>query len=824
MTQLIIAEKPSVARDIAKVLGARTKRNGYIEGKNYWITWCFGHMVRLVDPAKYNGEWKRWTAKHLPMLPDQFKLEPIGSSSDQFKILKGLLNSKEISGVVNACDAGREGELIFRYVYDLTRSKKPVQRLWLASMTDAAIKQAFKNLKPGTDYDALADAARSRSEADWLVGMNATRALTLRARRAGGGELMSIGRVQTPTLALIVSREREIEAFKPEPFWQVFATFDAGEQPEGVQRTYEGLWTKKKIDRFQKKEDAQRVLDEIEGKTGEVVKVVQKDIKQRPPYLFDLTSLQREANRRFGYSAKQTLDLAQKLYEQHKLITYPRTDSNYLTTDMKKGLPGVLQAISTGDYQPFCDELLANTPLKITKRIVNDKEVGDHHAIIPTDKTPNLSKLDAKESKIYDLIARRFIASFYPDAVFATTKIATAVEGHIFVTSGKVRKEAGWQEVEPPSKYAKAAKGKGKKKPEPILPAVTKGDQVPVADQRLHAGMTQPPKRFSESMLLGAMERAGAGLDDEILRRAMKESGLGTPATRASVIETLLKRQYISRKGKVLVPSDYGRALIDSVPSEELKSASLTGQWESKLSQIADGKTSRADFMKQVREMTASLTSTLLEQEMELADALKAPADKSKPSLGKCPICKTDVTEGHKAYSCQTGRDCSFVIFKRVAGRSISPSLVKLLLAGKRSKPLKGFRSKKTKKQFQAALELDEKGTVKLVFDNSPRDAPARAPRQTSQPRRAPPREQPPTRPTCPACEQGSIIEGKKGWGCSRWREGCRFVVWYEQAGHKLDADAGLRLFHDGDTGALDALGGKHVVLDLEAEGNVQIK
>ena len=840
--RLIITEKPSVARDIARVLGAKSKHQGYIEGKNVRISWCFGHMASLAEPDSYNPAWKKWSASELPMIPDSFKLVGRSGARDQLKVLKSQLHSTDITEVVNACDAGREGELIFRYVYDLCRARKPVQRLWLSSMTDTAIRQAFGALQPGKQYDALGDAARCRSEADWLVGMNGTRALTIRCRKLGASEVMSVGRVQTPTLAMIVERELEIEAFVPETFWQVYATFDAGEQPEGIESTYEGTWTHKKQDRTFKKEEAEKVIEEIEGKTGKVVKVQHKDVRQRPPSLFDLTSLQREGNKRFGFSAQKVLDIAQSLYENHKLLTYPRTDSNYLTSDMKKGLPGIIDKISVPPYDNFCQDLLADLPLKVTKRIVDDNEVGDHHAIIPTDRTPDLTKLDAGEKKIYDLVVRRFLGAFYPDAVFATTKIATAVEGHVFVTSGRVRKEAGWQVVDPPPKY-NPKKGKRGKKSDPILPSVSKGDEVAVAEQRLHEGQTQPPKRFNENSLLGSMERAGANLDDEVLRRAMKESGLGTPATRAGTIELLLKRSYIERKGKNLVPTDRGRALIMAVPVEDLKSAKLTGSWEAKLTRVANGKLARDTFMQEVNKLTAKVTKALLEQEIDLPqDAFVS----DREILGKCPICNQDVYESHKAYTCTTGRDCTFVIFKSVAKRKISKNLVKVLLSGKTSKTLKGFRSKKGNK-FEAALKLDAEGKVEMVFENSysssSSSSSSTSDGQKSKPKRAsskktdkaaasrPTRQRAQPQPaspaadsiTCPKCKQGHIIEGKRGWGCARWREGCDFVVWYEQDGVKISKSDGEQLISSGKSGPIAALGGVRLVLDLSVEGNVRI-
>ena len=861
---LIIAEKPSVARDIARVFKVKTKREGCFEGERVLVTWCLGHMVQLAQPERYDAQWKRWTRQALPMIPPRFELDAIASSRDQLQVVRRLLHDPRVEVVVNACDAGREGELIFRYVYELAQATKPVKRAWLASMTDEAIRAAFKQLQDGRRYDALADAARSRSEADWLVGLNATRAMTLQCRAAGADELMSVGRVQTPTLAMLVQREQEIESFVPEDYWQVVATFDASPQAEGLPSTYEGLWTRDKRDRLPSAQEAEAILEQVEGEQAEVVEATHKDVRERPPLLFDLTSLQRAANQRYGYSAQATLDAAQSLYEKFKLLTYPRTDSNHLTEDMRQSLLACVQAVNVGPFAPFAQPLLDAAPLPTSKRIINDEEVGDHHAIIPTDRSPDLERLPEAERRVYELVVRRFLAAFYPDAIFATTVITTRVKAHDFLTRGKLRVEAGWQLVEPPMAEQRAssaspssraagkaqvkgqakgqAKGQDAKPEEPtLLPTVLVGQALPVVDARVHKSQTSPPRRYSESALLGAMERAGQSLDDAALRRVMKESGLGTPATRAAMIETLLKRDYIRRDRKNLVPTPKGRALIEAIPFEPLKSAQLTGQWEAKLNSIAAAKLARADFMAEVNALTRELTDTILAKSLSLDASLTQPKrDPDASPLGPCPLCTSPVTEGHMAYSCAQGRACSFVIFKTIAGRKISPTLVKLLLAGKTSQRLKGFKSQKTKKTFEAALRLDAQGKVELVFEPAPdaarsqtsstapapaqgRDplmraltpsAPAKtkdkaqdtikAPSKTSPARRAPRAPAPEALPaaitslTCPRCKQGAILVGKRAWGCSRWREGCRFVLPFEHEGIWLDEPQAIRLLAQG--------------------------
>ena len=791
MVNLVVCEKPSVARDIANILNVRGRRDGYFASDKVWITWCFGHMAELVEPSAYDESWRHWSRHALPMIPDAFKLSAVDSSREQVEIITALMHDEQVTTIINACDAGREGELIFRYVYELAECDKATKRLWLSSLTDAAVKQAFRALKPGDEYDPLADAARCRSEADWLVGLNATRALTLQCRAQGAGRmLLSVGRVQTPTLAMLAIREDEIDAFVPEAFWQVFAKFDAGEQDEGIATSYEGQWIKDGVDRFDEKAAAQAVVAAVRGQTATVKSVSHRDVRDRPPSLFDLTSLQRAANQRYSMSAQATLDAAQALYEKHKILTYPRTDSNYLTSDMASTLPGVVSAVNTGPYTAFCAALLGALPLPNLTTIINDDEVGDHHAIIPTDKQPNLGALQPDEKRVYDLVVRRFLAVFFPDAIFATTQITTQAAGHLFVTKGKVRREAGWQAVDPPSRY-RAGKGKGsakgKKKEEDILPNVTRGQSVAVLKVRLNESSTKAPRRYSESALLAAMERAGNDLEDATMRRAMKESGLGTPATRASIIETLIRREYVERQGKILVPTPTGRALIGALPSADLKSAQLTGQWEARLTRVAEGKLTRDDFMREARELTARLTAELLDASPELPPELLDDEE----TLGTCPVCQSDVIAREKVYTCRRGRDCTFAIFKKVAQKPMTKKIVRKLLADGVTDEIEGFVSKKGS-TFSARLRLSDEGRVEFAFDSAlPRRPATRPPRQEEAPR-------------CPRCQQGHIVRGRTGWGCARWREGCKLVVPFTHHSRTLTDAEGLTLFCEGQTPTLD--------------------
>ena len=756
MVQLIIAEKPSVGRDLARVLGVHGRADGYLTSPELWISWCIGHVAELCEPAAYDPAWKAWSRQTLPMLPAQFKLAPAQESADQWKVLRRLLNSRDVREVVNACDAGREGELIFRFAYELAGCKKPVRRLWLSSLTDQAVRAGFAALRPGREFDALADAARCRSEADWLVGLNATRALTLHGRQGGGrSDLLTVGRVQTPTLAMIVQRESEIEAFRPDKFWQVIAHFvaDAGD--------YDGMLLHGKENRFDDPAHAQAVADAVVNQPGKVTHLERKENVEPPPLLFDLTSLQRLANARFGLTAAATLEAAQALYEKHKLVTYPRTDSNYLTTDMVPGLPATLSGLRTPPYDNFVQPLLA-APLNPGPRIICDSEVGDHHAIIPTGKTPNMAALATSERHVLDLVMRRFIAAFYPAAHFALTRVETQVLEHRFLSRGKERRVEGWQAVEPPPPAPKNKDGSPLQK---LLPNLKVAEQVTTPAAKVHAGETKPPPRYSEAALLGAMERAGGALDDAALRRAMKDSGLGTPATRAAIIENLKRRSYIGVQDRVLTPTAHGRQLIASLKVDQLKSAQLTGEWEARLAKVARGDMTRPAFMVEVHDLTRRIVADIFASPPPIALAAAAlrhptrfasppsrlpeaaPASRSAStahdargsavssadSLGLCPLCKTNVKAGAKAYHCESGRECNFVIFNTVAGRTIGPETVQNLLRGTGTETLSGFRSR-TGRPFSAALTLDGNGRVVFQFDRSPSvhsaDRPSQEPSQ----------------------------------------------------------------------------------------------
>src|SRR5215210_3699007 len=526
--RLIVAEKPSVGRDIASALGRHRKEKGALVGEGWTVTWALGHLAELAPPDAYGEEYKQWRLDSLPILPGRFKVRVNHKTREQFNVVRGLMRSPSATEVVNACDAGREGELIFAYLYGLSGCRKPVLRLWISSLTHEAIRSGFDALRDGRRMKPLEDAARSRGEADWVVGMNATRAYSVRFGRPGN--VLSVGRVQTPTLKLLVDREREIRDFKPEKFWTVHARFSR----EGS--TYDGVWFKNKQNRLPEREAADRIAQK-------------KTATEKPPLLYDLTELQRNANARYGFTAERTLRAAQALYEERKLITYPRTSSRYLSKDLVGGLKKRVEAAGAlPDLSPFAEKLLGGQKLLISKRIVDDSKVTDHHAIVPTNKEPS-GGLPPDEAKVYDLVARRFLVVFFPAARFENTTVVTEVREEMFLSRGRVVLEAGWRAL-----YPDGVGGRKEKEP-PVLPPIEVGQEWDVAKVGVKEGETKPPPRYSESALLGAMETAGKLVEDEELRQQMKDSGLGTPATRAATIERLIKVGYIEREKKVLVPT-----------------------------------------------------------------------------------------------------------------------------------------------------------------------------------------------------------------------------------------------------------------------------
>lgn len=684
MKPVIIAEKPSMAADIAKALGGFKKdARGYWESNDHILASAVGHMATLKEPEDYDPAWKSWSIKNLPIIPAQFGLKVIPRQYKQFSLLKALLKQAPLA--INACDAGREGELIFRYICQLAGYRGPVQRLWVSSLTGSAIREGFSLLQDGQHYNNLAAAARCRSQGDWLVGINGTRAFTGKHK-----ELLPVGRVQTPTLAMLVQREREIRDFKPRAFWVISAEFAA------QAGNYSGRWFRGKEDKVWTAEEAEVIRAKVEGKAGLVSSYQVKERQEAPPLLWDLTSLQREANRRWGFSATRTLAAAQKLYERYKLITYPRTNSRYLTPDLIPSMPRRLEALGKAGYGEFTTSLLPKPP-RLTGRAINPSRVRDHHAIIPTEK--NAAKLGGDEAKIYDLVARRFIAAFFPPCQWRDTRVVTTVEGENFESKGKELVSPGWRKVE----------GVGN---EQLLPALAQGDNVQTDMVTVKEDETKPPARYTEGTLLAAMEGAGKLVEDDELREAMKDAGLGTPATRAAIIERLKKVEYIQVEGKTLYPTPKGEQLIDLVTMPALVSPELTGSWEKRLADMELGKDDPHQFMQDVESMVRSLVAEVgASERAQIAKPIREP-------LGKCPLCGGDVIEGKRAYGCSKWKPadggCKFVIWKTIAKKRITANQASQLLSKGKTPKLKGFVSSKGKK-FSAALVLQD-GKVQFEF------------------------------------------------------------------------------------------------------------
>ncbi|MCL2361894.1 MAG: DNA topoisomerase III [Defluviitaleaceae bacterium] len=579
MKTLVIAEKPSVGRDIARVLKCTVKGDGYLHGGNYIVSWAIGHLVSLNDPEDYNPGLKRWNKGDLPILPQEMGLKPIQKTQAQLKILKKLMNARDTREIICATDSGREGELIFRYIYKWAKCTKPVKRLWISSLTDAAINDGLNKMKDGQDYDKLYASARCRAEADWLVGMNATRAFTLK-----NGELLPVGRVQTPTLAMLVNRKKEIDAFVPKDYWEVEATFSL---------SYTGLWIsaegEQKIDT---KGKADAIAAKVLYQEGNIDSVITEEKRQLPPQLFDLTELQRECNRRLGFAASKTLTIAQALYEKHKLITYPRTDSRYLSKDIEPKLVPTLQSIQDAPYTNLAAPLISMSKLPITTRIVNDAKVTDHHAIIPTGAKKPIDSLTEDERAVYDRILRNFLAAFYPAHVYDVTSVITSVMKERFLSKGRVDKDLGWTVI-----YTHEKKSDDGDTP---LPQLSRGTKTNTDKAEVLAKKTQPPKPYTEATLLSAMENAGRFVEDEALKEALKASGLGTPATRAAIIEKLISSGYVIRNKKALAPTDKAVGLIEMSPPE-LTSPETTGKWERGLKRIAQGELDEDRFMDSIK-------------------------------------------------------------------------------------------------------------------------------------------------------------------------------------------------------------------------------
>ncbi|MDB4285795.1 DNA topoisomerase 3 [bacterium] len=770
--KVCIAEKPSVAREIAYILGATTRHDGYLEGNGYQVTWTFGHLCTLKTPDDYHPHWKRWDLNTLPMLPPKFETKVMGNKGvkKQFATIKRLFKKADV--VINCGDAGQEGELIQRWVIKEAGYKGPVLRLWISSLTSEAIRDGFQNLMDSAQFDNLYYAGFSRAIGDWLLGMNATRLFTL--KYGGYKQVLSVGRVQTPTLAMLVGRYKEIENFVPKDFWELQTLYR-----EVPFNCIEG--------RFYKKEAGETLLQKVEGHPFAILSSVKKKGKEYPPNLFDLTGLQVHCNKRFGYSADNTLKVAQKLYEQ-KVITYPRVDTTYLPNDLYPKVEGILRKMTA--YSPLIQPLLGK-PMRKSGKVFNDKKVTDHHAIIPTGVEGHLSSM---EQNVYDAIARRFIAAFYPDCIVANTTVIGASNEVEFKATGKEILEEGWRVVFPkktkPVNTATDSSKSKKEEEEKILPAFTVGETGPHTPSLIEK-KTQPPKYYTEATLLRAMETAGKQVDDESLRELMKANGIGRPSTRANIIETLFRRNYIERKKKNLLPTPMGVQLIDTIQNDLLKSAELTGQWEKQLREIEDGTFSAKQFISGMKSMVDKLVEEVrLEQGrkifVEPPASRAAPKKKSNRSTKSsktvtsgskpksvvaltCPKCKKgNLLKGKTAYGCsQWKAGCDFRLpFVFQSKKLPETQLIRLVQKGSTIQ-LKGF--KQQGKSVAGRLQFNPRHELELTAAQEKVQAQTQAKVQgkgTSNDSEI---------LACPRCGLGHIVKGKTAYGCNRWKAGCDF-------------------------------------------------
>ncbi|GAB4179373.1 MAG: DNA topoisomerase III [Terrimicrobiaceae bacterium] len=770
---LVIAEKPSVAADLARALGKVPKSGNHFENDEYVITSAVGHLVELCLPGELDKKRGKWSFANLPIIPEEFALKTVEKSKDRFTLIKRLLKREDVTWVVNACDAGREGELIFHNIMRHCGSKKPVRRLWLQSMTPDAIRAGFKQLRDSAEMVPLSDAAVCRSESDWLVGINGTRAITAFNSKGGGFQLTPVGRVQTPTLAILAEREVRIREFVPRTYFEVFADFRV------AAGSYRGRWFDEAFKKGAEDERAERLwerprAEEIAarclGLPGEIEEH-RSPTSQIAPQLYDLTTLQREANSRFGLSARRTLQIAQALYERHKVLTYPRTDSRYLPSDYLGTVKSTFDKLEPADLAAHARHAMESGWVRPNRRIFDDAKVSDHFAIIPTGVSPK--SLDDFELKVYDMVARRFVAAFYPAAQFEVTKRITRVAGEAFRSDGKVITAPGWMAV-----YGRDVETAGDK----TLCAVAAGEKASTDSTEVKESQTKPPARFTESTLLSAMEGAGKLVEDEDLREAMSQRGLGTPATRAQIIEGLLLDGYLTRQGRDLIVTQKGLSLISllrCIGIEALTSPEMTGEWEFKLKRMEAGEFARGEFMQEIRRFT-----------VEIVD--KAKAFEGEPVGGSfqdlevnCPKCgAVGFKESYKAYEC---RGCGMLVWKNMAGRELEREEVATLLKEGRVGPLDGFRSR-LGRPFSAPVKLDPEFKQTFDFADSAEGA---ANLDFS--------ALPVVHETCPACKEGRIHDAGTSYICSR-TPACKFRMGKSLCQHELPREQVIKLLTEGRT------------------------
>jgi DNA topoisomerase-3 len=696
--KLIIAEKPSVAADIARALGGFKRSGEHYESDHYVLSSAVGHLLELAVPEEHDVKRGKWSFAKLPVIPPHFELSPIEKSATRLNLLLRLMKRKDIASLVNACDAGREGELIFRYIVQHARSKKPIERLWLQSMTPQSIREGFANLRLDKELLPLADAAKSRSEADWLVGINGTRAMTAFNSKEGGFYLTTVGRVQTPTLAILVEREERIRAFTAREYWEVLARFGA-KAGEYSARWFDPGFKKdddaeRKAERLWRAADAEAIVAACRGKSG-IAAEESKPSTQLSPLLYDLTSLQREANARFGFPARMTLSLAQALYERHKVLTYPRTDARALPEDYLGTVKQTLEVLGEGrEFGSFAKQILKQGWVRPNKRVFDNSKISDHFAIIPTLQTPK--HLNEAEHKLYDMVVRRFLAVFYPAAEYLQTTRITRLAEHHFKTEGKVLQTPGWL----------AVYGRARGEESENLPSIAQGEKVALREIAAQANQTKPPPRYTEATLLSAMEGAGKLVEDDELREAMAAKGLGTPATRAAIIEGLIREEYVHREGRELVPTPKAFSLLFALHMlhiVELASPELTGEWEHKLKLIEAGKMTREEFMAQISHLVKNVVSTIKHGEIPDVVYATVPAP--------CPKCGGVVQENYRKVQCQK---CDFSLWRVISGREWAPEELAELFTKRFVGPLTGFRSKQGR-PFSAGIRLTD--DLRTEFD-----------------------------------------------------------------------------------------------------------
>ncbi|RAJ16151.1 type IA DNA topoisomerase [Olleya aquimaris] len=756
--KVCIAEKPSVAREIAQVLGAKTKRDGYFEGNGYAVTYTFGHLCTLKEPNDYKPYWKSWDLNNLPMLPEKFetKVNKDSGIQKQFKIVKSLFDQAEV--VINCGDAGQEGELIQRWVLDQANYKGEVKRLWISSLTTEAIKEGFEKLESSSKYDNLYYAGFSRAIGDWLLGMNATRLYTV--KHGGYKQVLSVGRVQTPTLAMVVNRWKEIENFKPQPYWE-------------LQTMYRDTLFSYEEGRFLNMEDGEKLANIVKAHDFEIVSITKKKGNEYAPKLFDLTGLQVYCNTKFGFSADETLKIVQKLYEM-KVVTYPRVDTTFLPNDIYPKVPGILKNLT--NYSTLIQPLLSKK-IKKSKKVFDDAKVTDHHAIIPTGVQSNLQY---NQQQVYDIITRRFIAVFYNDCKVANTTVIGKAESVNFKTTGKEILEKGWRVVFETSTALSGTTTTKSKEPG-LLPTFIKGEKGPHEPSFLEK-QTKPPNQFTEASLLRAMETAGKQVDDDELRDLMKENGIGRPSTRANIIETLFRRKYIKRNKKQVLPTVTGIQLIDIIKNDLLKSAELTGLWEKQLKDIEKGDYSASAFIKNMKQMVDQLVyevrSETVEAKISYTNNKTEKGSKTKTKTSKkgivgkaCPKCKNgQILKGKKAYGCSLyGKSCDFVLPFSFANKSISENQYKRLIEKGSTVNLKGFKAEGT--SVEGLLRFDDHFKLKLEPKQT---VSAKAKTDTNEKK-------------CPKCNKGTIIKGKTAYGCSNYKMGCDFRFDFEAIRQKAN-------------------------------------